>query len=250
MNKPDLQPAGFQPQLLEYLTAIEVVEVSGRINRQRALGTESLADKIKRVGKNELERDRMTRAVAAVMQIGNLGLTIAQIEGVHVWSTTDPNSEQIEPVIKASLTTTRKSVSFRPISAGDRIGLVTLFRESTEDLPDLTRVWFGLPHTYQEILDLPAEQGQQVAAEFFARTRLGDTPQNYNPLDFKNLQGDIRDFVNGLRTYANKPERDSALLAIQTINRRIVEGEDRFNSEDMNTVHFGDIEQEQVLKDI
>ena len=79
MSRPDLQPEGFEPELLAYFSAADLVKNAPRA--QRALNTQGRGLPIQ-------EYDRLTGVVAAFRQMEIGGFKIDKVEGTHIWSTT------------------------------------------------------------------------------------------------------------------------------------------------------------------
>lgn len=206
MTTQELEPPGFQPKLLAYIPAVELHATSsrvlGEIERSQKRGERGkMGDIIDRLGKTEAERLRLAYALGTVQRMtkGNVGLT--QIEGIHVWSTTNPTTSNPEFIFKRDITTTPKSPRFRPVPEADRISLVGFFRANTADIAPLTRAWWDLSK--------PQAPGQ------------------------RHLPESVEPFADGLQRYANTPERDSALKAIQFCNLRLEEAQARFTGDEL-----------------
>lgn len=239
MNRPDLEPEGFQPELLEYFTSFELGRMAVKLTRFSNAG--NVGEMVRRTVKGEDQQTRYFYVVSAIQQLSKANWTLENIEGAHIWSTPSPNTYHTELIPRLETTILNKNPNFRVILADERKELVGFFRKNVEELPELTSTWFNLPHPLQEFFDMSRKDSEDVAKEIAARIRLGEgLPIAYNPIDLKNLQGGIKEFVESLRKLGEHPENVSPFKQIVKINNKTLQGEKEFREEStsLEAVHY------------
>lgn len=206
MTTQELEPSGFQPELLAWIPVSELAQTSNRLAAaiEKPPKAQKMGEIIDRLGKTVSERLRLEYVLGSAQRMTQSSLSLTQIEGVHVWSTPNPTISHPEFVFKVDVTTTRKSPRFRPVNEADRIGLVGFFRGNTADIDTVTKAWW----------DLPKPQA----------------PRNFSET--------VKPFADGLQRYVKIPERDSALKAIQFCNQRLEEAQARFTGDELQAAQY------------
>lgn len=237
MQNNELQPPGFEPQLINVLTLQEVQ--SGLVFLQRSfarLQTKSLGEVIRRVAANPGQRERYQNISGASYRLIQSGVQLREAEAVYVWSTVDPNTNYFDFVFTAQLKPEQRAYKGRPLPEDEQRKLLAFFRENIKGLPRITESWAGLPSPVHPtaIDEILAEDGPQgVSVRFRA------DPESFLLPEAKPVK-----LRSGTEAYLEelKRRREAAIQkgnysdAIRVTNLRLRETEQKFPGEEQKAV--------------